>query len=63
MFQQHVEPGRIKRAAIVSQSPSMIRQWLAAVTTNRGDPPVWDAVSFPNRTPALATAEEWVRGR
>jgi hypothetical protein len=63
MFEQPVGGGMVKRAAIVSQSPSMIRQWLETVRNPQGDEPVWDAVPFPNRTPALATAQQWVRGR
>jgi hypothetical protein len=62
MFQQRVGGGIFKRA-IVSQSPSMIRQWLETVSSPRGEPPVWQAVPFPNRTPALVTAEDWVHGR
>jgi hypothetical protein len=63
MFQQRVGVGLVKRAAIVSQSPSMIRQWLETVTTPRGDIPAWEALSFASRTPALVTAEAWVRGQ
>jgi len=63
MFEQAVGGGMVKRAAIVSQSPSMIRQWLDTVTSSRGDPPSWQALPFPNRTPALATAQEWVHTR
>ena len=63
MFQQRVGVGLVKRAAIVSQSPSMIRQWLDTVTTPRGDIPAWEALSFASRTPALVTAEAWVRGQ
>ena len=61
MFQQRV-PGGVKRAAIVSQSPSMIRQWLDTVTSPRGDPPAWEAVSHPSRTRAYVVAEQFVRG-
>lgn len=63
MFEQRVGGGLMKRAAIVSQSPSMIRQWLDTVSSSQGDPPLWQALPFPNRTPALATAQDWVHSR
>ena len=62
LFQQRVPGGSVKRAAIISQSPSMIRQWLDTVTSPRGELPIWDATPFTSRTPALVTAEQWVRG-
>jgi hypothetical protein len=62
MFQQRVPGGLVKRAAIVSQSPSMIRQWLDTVTSPRGDPPAWEAVSHSSRTRAYVAAEQFVRG-
>ena len=61
-FQQRVPGGQIKRAAIVSQSPSMIRQWLDTVTSPRGDSPAWEAVPHPSRTRAYVAAEQFVRG-
>lgn len=63
MFQQRVGGGLVRRAAIVSQSPSMIRQWLDTVGSPRGDTPAWEAYPFPHRTPALAAAEAWLRGQ
>lgn len=62
MFQQRVGGGLVRRAAIVSQSPSMIRQWLETISAP-GDPPAWEAFPFPSRTPALAAANAWVRGQ
>lgn len=62
MFQQRIPGGMVKRAAIVSQSPSMIRQWLETVTSPRGEPPAWDAVPFNSRTRAYVAAEEFIRG-
>jgi hypothetical protein len=63
MFEQRVGVGMIKRAAIVSQSPSMIRQWLESVSAAEGAPPSWEAVPFPTRARALLSAEEWMRTR
>ncbi len=54
---------RVKRAALVSQSPSMIRQWLEAVPSPRGGPTRWEVFSHPTRTRALLTAERWIHGR
>jgi hypothetical protein len=62
MFQQRGANGMVKRAAIVSQSPSLIRQWLETVTSPRGEPPVWEPVPHSSRTRAWQTAENWVRG-
>ena len=62
MSQQRVGGGLLRRAAIVSQSPSMIRQWLETISAS-GDPPAWEAYPFPNRTPALAAAAAWVGSR
>jgi hypothetical protein len=62
MFEQRVGPGMIKRAAIVSQSTSMIRQWLETVRVADGDPPSWKAVPLGTRGRALLTAEQWMRG-
>ena len=61
MFEQRVGGGMIKRAAIVSQSPSMIRQWLESVNTLDGAPPSWEALPHPTRARALLTAEQWMR--
>ena len=61
-FEQRIPGGLVKRAAIVSQSPSMIRQWLETVTSPRGDPPNWEARPYPTRTRAWVTASAWLRG-
>jgi hypothetical protein len=61
-FQQRMPSGLVKREAIVSQSPSMIRQWLETITSPIGEVPVWEPLQFGTRTPALLTAEEWVAG-
>ncbi len=54
---------RVKRAALVSQSPSMIRQWLETVPSPRGGPTRWEVFPHPTRTRALLTAERWIQGR
>ena len=54
---------RVKRSALVSQSPSMIRQWLQSVPSPSGGPSRWEVFSHPTRTRALLTAERWIQGR
>ena len=54
---------RVKRAALVSQSPSMIRQWLETVPSPRGGPTRWEVFTHPTRTRALLTAERWIQGQ
>jgi hypothetical protein len=53
VFEQPLGGGLVKRAALVSQSPSMIRQWLDTMRSPRGLPPTWQAIPFPTRTEAL----------
>jgi hypothetical protein len=61
MFEQRVGAGMLKRAAIVSQSTSMIRQWLETVSVADGAPPSWKALPHPTRARALLTAEQWMQ--
>ena len=60
IFEQRMPRGRTRRAAIVSQSPSMINQWIETVTLSEGGPPAWRVFEFETRTPALATADSFV---
>jgi hypothetical protein len=60
MFQQPIRGGMIRRAAIVSQSPSMIRQWLETVSTPDGGAASWEVIPRPTRARALLTAQEWL---
>jgi len=62
MYEQPVGPGSIRRAAMVSQSPSVIRQWLDSVPHPRGEPGQWHALPWPSRKRASLAAEQWVRG-
>ena len=64
VFQQRIGATTLlKRAAIVSQSPTMIRQWLETVTNPNSEAPSWEVHPFPSRARALAAAEEWVQQR
>jgi hypothetical protein len=62
-FEQPIGPGIARRAAMVSQSPAMIRQWIDEVTTRDGGIPSWRATPFPTKTRARLAAETWIRGR
>jgi hypothetical protein len=60
MFEQPVQGGRVHRAAMVSQSPLIIRQWLENNTSPRGAEPRWDILPHPSRARAMITAEQWI---
>jgi hypothetical protein len=63
MFEQALGAGRVKRAALVSQSPSMIRQWFEAISAPQGGPPSWQVLPHSTRARALWTAEQWIQGQ
>ncbi len=60
VFEQPAGPGTIRRLAMVSQSPSMIRQWLESVALPAGGPSRWHALPHPTRAKALGTVEQWM---
>jgi hypothetical protein len=55
--------GGVKRAALVSQSPSMIYQWIDEMQSPQGGLPSWEATPFPTKTRALAEAGDWMSPR
>jgi hypothetical protein len=61
MFEQPVGGGIIHRAAMISQSPSYIRQWIETLTQPESGPPIWQAFPHESRDQALLTAQQWVR--
>lgn len=63
LFEQPFPNGIVRRAALVSQSPAMIRQWVEQNSFNDGLPPKWHALAFPTHTRARFAAETWFRGR
>jgi hypothetical protein len=63
MVRKQVGDGPIHRDAIVSQSPSVIRQWLETAASPLGEPSVWEALSYPSRARAVLVAEAWMRER
>ena len=63
MFEQPVGVNRIKRAAMVSQSPLVIRQWIDSISNPGGGAPHWEALPQPTRSRAIIAAEQWLRSR
>ncbi|HEY2156538.1 MAG TPA: DUF1570 domain-containing protein [Isosphaeraceae bacterium] len=61
MFEQALGNGMVRRAAMVSQSPLMIRQWIDSSTNPTGGEPRWQVLPHPSRNRAMMTAEQWVR--
>jgi hypothetical protein len=52
--------GVLKRAVLVSQSPSVIQQWLETVASPQGGEPSWQAFPQSTRARAMVTAEQWL---
>lgn len=63
MFEQPTQGGMIRRAAMVSQSPSVIRQWIESISSPQGGPTSWDLIPHPTKARAQLTAEQWMRNR
>jgi hypothetical protein len=63
VFEQPVGLGRIKRGAMVSQSPSVILQWIDHVTTPDGGQPFWEAIPHPTKARALLITQQWLHSR
>jgi len=63
VFEQPIPGNQLRRATIVSQSPSMIRQWLSEISDVNGGLPSWEAYPHPSRSRAQLAAEQWMRSR
>lgn len=61
-FEQFLGDGAIRRAAMVTQSPRMIQQWVVERMASQGMDPKWDAIPAPTRARATVIAEQWVNG-
>lgn len=59
LFEQSIARGQIRRATLVSQSPSIIMQWLDGVTEPDGGPPAREIIPHPTRASAERTADQW----
>jgi len=60
IFEQPVGPAVIRRHVMVSQSPSVIRQWLESITVPEGGEPRWRALPHFTQKKALEAAEQWM---
>ena len=64
IFEQQVGPVAVRRHFMVSQSPSVIRQWIESVTAPEGAVPHWRVFPHPTQKKALEAAEQWmIQGR
>ncbi len=62
-FEQELPTGFIRRGTIVSQSPSIIQEWLVSTVTPEGGIYVWQAFPFPTRGSAQAYTRQWLGSR
>ena len=62
MFEWTLPNGMLTRAAMVSQSPQIIRQKVNELTSPDGIEPYWEAVERPTRARAYLLASQWMRG-
>ncbi len=62
MFEQPLPAGLFRRAAMVSQSPQMIQQWVQDISNPEGAHPSWQALPHSTRARALLAIESWMRG-
>ncbi len=61
-YEQSLPAGLLKRAAMVSQSPQMIQQWVEEISNPMGAVPTWQALPFGTRDQALLAVEDWMKG-
>ena len=62
MFEQPRPPGMVRRAAMVSQSPQVIQQWVRALSRPDAGMVSWQAVPHPTRARATLATQDWIRG-
>jgi hypothetical protein len=60
MFEQPTGRGRARRGTLVSQSPSVILQWVDQLRDPRGGPPRWQAQPFDTRARAFLATQAWI---
>ncbi len=60
LFEQTIGPQAIRRSAMVSQSPSVIRQWIESAPLPQGGPSQWHTVQGPTRARAFLAADQWM---
>ena len=59
-FEQAVGLGLSRRGTLVSQSPTMIAQWLDAQSVPDAGPVSWWAEPYPSRNRARRAADAWL---
>ncbi len=60
-IEQPVSRTAVRRMAMVSQSPSVIRQWIDTASNSSGGQINYDVSAWPTRTRAELTADDWVQ--
>jgi hypothetical protein len=60
IFEQQVGPTVVRRRYMVSQSPKVIREWIASVTAPEGETPQCRVFPHPTQKKALEAAEQWM---
>lgn len=60
---EQATPAGLMRRAMVSQSMSMIEQWVDTVTNPRGTAPQWQPIPHPTRAQAVLYAQQWMNSR
>jgi hypothetical protein len=61
-YEQALPAGMLRRAAMVSQSPQWIQQWIEEITSPLGAQPLWQALPHSTRVRALLAVENWMQG-
>jgi len=62
MFEQPIPPGVVRRAAMVSQSPQVIMQWVQELTSPGAGMVSWQALPHPTRQRANLVIQDWMNG-
>lgn len=63
MFEQPLTTGLVRRAAMVSQSPQVIRQWVQELSNPNAGPVSWQALPHSSRARANLVVQHWIRNR
>src|SRR5262249_6735465 len=61
-FEEAFPDGSFRRGVLVSQSPSVIREWLASMAHPKGRY-AWEAFPFPSRKMAALYTQQWLNSR
>jgi len=61
LFEQPLPNGQLRRAAMVSQSPQLIKQWVDEISNPAAGLPSWQASPYPSRGRATLAVQEWIQ--